>query len=295
MGEATFTKPIMKWLEKIRAKRAAKSGASAEEDELADLRDIFNLKAPTQTATSPPPAQAEAAPEEVGPPEQNLVQDIFGAQETGASEPQAREMSRTALDPPKGGDAADEPKEPAPKVRRVRRARAESPEEGTAAEGADAAVPPPATRVRRVSAAAATSEDISQPTATPIPQSSAVRRIGVAPARAGDAEEPVGSARHNAAPLQESGDEPTTNADASTAPGPASARPQPEPQPRVQPEPGPVEDSLSVTLKDVFKKKVVTNPHVRALLQRHGTVGARDLADELNDFARSVGATRENK
>ena len=65
----------------------------------------------------------------------------------------------------------------------------------------------------------------------------------------------------------------------------------PETPPRTRPASSEVLDSLSVSLKDVFRKKTVTNPQVKALLERHGAVDARELVDELHDLARSMGAS----
>jgi hypothetical protein len=49
--------------------------------------------------------------------------------------------------------------------------------------------------------------------------------------------------------------------------------------------------TLPASLETLFRKKVVTNPYVKALLQEHGTVNARELADDLRSFAISVGAS----
>ena len=56
---------------------------------------------------------------------------------------------------------------------------------------------------------------------------------------------------------------------------------------------GEVLDALPGNLKDIFRKKVVANPQLKALLSRHGRVDVHELADELQEFARSVGATEE--
>ena len=47
---------------------------------------------------------------------------------------------------------------------------------------------------------------------------------------------------------------------------------------------------VSEELQDIFEKKVVTDPRVKALLGRHGLVDVRELAAELRDFADSIGA-----
>ena len=66
--------------------------------------------------------------------------------------------------------------------------------------------------------------------------------------------------------------------------------PASESQPRPRPGSGEVLDSLPVSLKDIFRNKVVTNPQVKALLKRHDRVDGRELVDELRDFAENLGA-----
>ena len=48
-------------------------------------------------------------------------------------------------------------------------------------------------------------------------------------------------------------------------------------------------------MKDIFRKKTATNPQVKALLRRHDRVNARDLADELNEFAKGLGDPPETE
>ena len=74
-----------------------------------------------------------------------------------------------------------------------------------------------------------------------------------------------------------------------------SAIQQPQIQPRTRPGSGEVLDSLPVSVKDVFRKKVVTNPQVRALLQRQGSVEARELSEQLQEFARSLEAEEDGE
>lgn len=52
---------------------------------------------------------------------------------------------------------------------------------------------------------------------------------------------------------------------------------------------------VSEELQDIFEKKVVTDPRVKALLERHGSVDVRELAMELRDFADSIGANDHRK
>jgi len=61
--------------------------------------------------------------------------------------------------------------------------------------------------------------------------------------------------------------------------------------------PGPlnVQDRLASTLEDIFHKKVVTNPLVKALLEKHGNVDLRQLASELNEFSNGLKANQQEK
>ena len=53
-----------------------------------------------------------------------------------------------------------------------------------------------------------------------------------------------------------------------------------------------VQDRISETLEDIFQKKVVTNPLLKALLEMHDTVDLRELAAELGEFAINIGASK---
>jgi len=56
-----------------------------------------------------------------------------------------------------------------------------------------------------------------------------------------------------------------------------------------------VEDKLSESLKDIFQKKVVSDPLMKALLEIHGDVDIRRLAAELGEFATNIGAGKHRK
>ncbi len=56
-----------------------------------------------------------------------------------------------------------------------------------------------------------------------------------------------------------------------------------------------VQDRLSATLEDIFHKKVVTDPLLKALLEKHGDVDLKQLASELNEFSNGLGANRQEK
>ena len=47
--------------------------------------------------------------------------------------------------------------------------------------------------------------------------------------------------------------------------------------------------SLAGGLKDIFKSKVSTNPQTKRLIQKHGTVDAHELVNDLRDLVRSIG------
>ena len=223
MGEATFTKPIIQWLEKRRARKEAarlQAAPPPQEDQSASVHEIFNAQAsprtdpgaPTQSDLLREATVPRASPEasiEVNRLAPDLAQEVFGrraappAREASVPEPQGVHL-------PGGGP--------------VSRVRIGVPSGGAMAEGA---------------AGARRREGVS--TQSPGTQPNASDLQGVRP----DSEEAV--------------------------------------------------DSLPMSLQDIFRRKVVANPQVRALLQRHGAVDTRELADELRDFARSVGATRSRR
>ncbi len=56
-----------------------------------------------------------------------------------------------------------------------------------------------------------------------------------------------------------------------------------------------VQDRLSATLEDIFHKKVVTDPLLKALLEKHGDVDIKQLASELDEFSTGLGANQQHK
>ena len=56
-----------------------------------------------------------------------------------------------------------------------------------------------------------------------------------------------------------------------------------------------VQDRLSATLEDIFHKKVVTDPLLKALLKKHGDVDLKQLASELNEFSNGLGANQREE
>ena len=74
MAEPTFTRPLVNWLEKRRAKKAAEQQRTEGADQLAAVRDIFSLSTPT---TGSEPVREETTQEEI-PAETASLRDIFG-------------------------------------------------------------------------------------------------------------------------------------------------------------------------------------------------------------------------
>ena len=113
MGDATFTKPIARWLEKRRAKKAAKAAAQemGQADDLASVRDIFELSQRDQpeVAAEPGPSEVSEEPAEVNELDLDLVQNVFTR--TPAPEQHAPEFQTT-----EGGIG----RSPEPSISRVR-------------------------------------------------------------------------------------------------------------------------------------------------------------------------------
>jgi len=55
--------------------------------------------------------------------------------------------------------------------------------------------------------------------------------------------------------------------------------------PRVGPSSGEASDFSIDLIQEIFEKKTLANPRVKAFLARHGTVDIRQLAKELQDFS----------
>ena len=62
--------------------------------------------------------------------------------------------------------------------------------------------------------------------------------------------------------------------------------------PKASPKPMSVEDKLNESLRDIFQKKVVSDPLMKALLEIHGEVDIRNLAAELGEFSTNIGARK---
>jgi len=65
-----------------------------------------------------------------------------------------------------------------------------------------------------------------------------------------------------------------------------------ESTPVAPPAPLDVQDRISEAVEDIFQKKVEGDPLVKALLEIHGSVDLRKLADELGEFATNIGASK---
>ena len=53
-----------------------------------------------------------------------------------------------------------------------------------------------------------------------------------------------------------------------------------------------VQEAISEAVDDIFQKKVVGDPLVKALIEMHGGVDLRKLAAELGEFATNIGASK---
>ena len=58
--------------------------------------------------------------------------------------------------------------------------------------------------------------------------------------------------------------------------------------PRSGPSSGEALDFSADLIQEIFEKKTLTNPRVKALLARHGTVDIRQLVKELQGFSRGL-------
>lgn len=169
--------------------------------------------------------------------------------------------------------APETPRETAPRVRQ--RGAAEAPTAGTTPAEIPAAPQTSqeqAPRVRQTDAAA-------QPEAPRVRQGETVA--------AGQEAAPRARQRVSGTPGSEAGPR-TRQRGGAPAQTPATGS-----QAGTRPSSGGVLDSGELSLKDIFRKKSVTNPRTKALLERHGTVDVHELADELQDFARSITAEED--
>ena len=230
MGESTFTKPLINWLENRRAKKEAQRQAAEEEQLAALVGGPVQSEASREMASDdrgeavPEPAgvqseialdQAEPSTSDGTPPQvkelgYDLAQNVFGRSSNVAEEVRVEEP---------------EPAEPLPRPQMTRVSIQDDGEESTDEDGT------------------------AEPQINVVMQDAQRRpRVPEAP------------------------------------PAPASESPT-----RPRPGSGEVLDSMPVSLKDVFKSNVRTNARVKALLKRHESVNGRELADELRDFAESLG------
>lgn len=226
MGEATFTKPFVNWMERRRAKKAAKEAEHAEPEHIDAVSHSLGGASASQREETPEPPAAEPLPAAGAPPLVDEGTDQLPLNVRDAFTAAAPVTERT---PP----VAPPSEHGFPSVSRVsvESATVEAQEEESSPE------PPP---VQRVSVEASAEEGAAEAV-------SAVRPVE-----------------------------------------------QPAPQQRPQSGTREVLDSMPASLRDIFRKKTATNPQVKALLKRHGMVDARDLTEQLNEFAKSIGATGED-
>ena len=209
------------------------------------------------------------------PAASEISADISTAPET-PRETAPRVRQRGAAEAPTtaaGEPQAETPQEQTPRVRQ--RGAAEAPTAGTTPAEIPAAPQTSqeqAPRVRQTDAAA-------QPEAPRVRQGETVA--------AGQEAAPRARQRVSGTPGSEAGPR-TRQRGGAPAQTPATGS-----QAGTRPSSGGVLDSGELSLKDIFRKKSVTNPRTKALLERHGTVDVHELADELQDFARSITAEED--
>lgn len=257
MGEATFTKPIMEWLAKRRARKSAKLERSAVEAEPTLVRDTLVAGGapepePAREATfEPEPQERETEP--AAEPERlpdDLIQNVFR----------------------RGPSSQEQPRG----------------ENGPGAESETGQTGP-------VAAEAPTGEETPMSFSTPEPQVSQINRVSI---ESSPQEEPGGAQEPWATPVQHVSAGAATGEDVAEGSPAVRVRQEtsskgPEPQPGTGPSSPEAQDSLPFSVKDIFQKKVVANPHVKALLRRHGTVDANELADELRKLTAEIDAKEQ--
>ena len=126
------------------------------------------------------------------------------------------------------------------------------------------------------------------------PSASVQDLYGIGPAA--PAAPPQPSAAAPAPPQQPSG-QPAPAQQPAAPPAPAAQAP---PSP-VQPQPAPPtggdssDDSLAGGLRELFTESSTIDPQLEALLKKVEAVSASDLANDLKDFAKSIGAERSEQ
>ena len=258
MAEPTFTRPLVNWLEKRRAKKAAEQQRTEGADQLAAVRDIFSLSTPT---TGSEPVPEETTQEEI-PAETASLRDIFGpsapaGREVVHEETPQETFTGTASFRDIFGPSSPMETENAPEPV-VQQASADV----TAEVGQL-----PRDLIENVftrSAAIPDGAEVEDPEAEE-PKPRPITRVSIDTSTEEEtAEEPRTQVVSGMGDKQGQGSETQTD----EKPGPPTG-----------------------SFRDIFRRKAVTNPHVKALLRRHDAVDVHELADELQDFARSIGAS----
>ena len=84
-------------------------------------------------------------------------------------------------------------------------------------------------------------------------------------------------------------DRPANETAASTEPSQGVSQPANQTVPTDTDQSGSDLDFLKGDLTDLFRATVISNPHTKHLIEKHGTVAADELVDDLRDLGRSIG------
>ena len=306
MAESLFLDTIPRWYRKIRPKKTVEPESSAEDDRSDPIQNLSDLLSSTLSDINPA-ARAEAEEETAAQAEseesrldQDLARDVFGSSRSAPDEEDVQQSSP-----------------PEPKVATVSQISAQADQQEIESM--------PEHQVRRASAAEPEADAQEVAPAEPLIQPESQVGTG-APAEAGKLDpELLQNVFSRPAPPPEEVSTPESPVEPLISQTPTTgvyseAAESPPPQVRqvragttegesvkltelfgqkeqkaaTPPSSGEVEDSLPLTLKDIFRKKVVINPQIKALLERHGEVDTKELAKELDDFAESIGARKSS-
>ena len=279
---------MKRFVPKKRSKRKSESQAPPEEEQLKELQDMFEIPEPREAQEEEEPLPVGGISSELGPApdllDDDLRQGVFGASAGTAS-------SEAPLDLSPSGPLAEEMSPPEVTVRPINAmgdpvSQPVMPDVQPIDLGPEALIAEEAVEELPLPEAAPTGLGLDalpmeQPLGDlPLPEA---QPIGLAPESVSLVD--LGAGTEAPPPIE--GRPMTLTPEAPAVPeAPTSAPGQ---------KPGEVLDSGGVNLKDIFRKKVVANPQVKNLLNRHGRVDVHELVDELQELARSVGAIEEEE
>ena len=263
MAESLFLDTIPRWFRKVRPKKTVEPESSAEEESSAPIQNVSELLSSVLSDIDP----ATQAEEEESRLDPDLALDVFGSIQSASVEED------------------DQPSvPPEPEVAPVTQMSAEADsEEGEKLD--------PELLKNVFSRPAPPPEEVSTGVPSIEPVTAQMPTTGVA---SEEAESPTPNVRQmtrvSAGTPSEKGVKLTDLVGQKEQEAAESQDEQPETPPGSEE----AEDSLPLTIKDIFRRNVVTSPQVKALLERHGEVDTRELAKELDDFAASIGARRDS-